>query len=100
MQRSLLIDLATAFAELDRFLFHRLARIHTFFETSSVITDILGDLHRAELGTTHRAEVGDLRTFSGQGSVVILASTLWIETQIELILPAELKARFRECVIA
>ena len=40
----------------------------------------------------------DLRVLRGKRRVVVLARGLGIERQVELILPAELEARFRERV--
>jgi hypothetical protein len=35
-----------------------------------------------------------------QGGIVELTSPVWVKAQIELIFPAELESRFRECIVA
>src|SRR5579864_5124536 len=40
------------------------------------------------------------RAIMGQSFIVELTSSVWIKTQIELIFPTKLEARFRECIIA
>src|SRR5947208_17151463 len=39
-------------------------------------------------------------TFLGQGLIVEFAGSDWIQAEIELIFPSELKAGFAECIIA
>ena len=48
----------------------------------------------------HGAEVRGLRAFLRQGLVVEFAGGLGIEREVELILPAELEARFADGVVA
>src|SRR5262249_16785552 len=57
-----------------------------------VLADLLGDLHRAEVGTAHGAEVGELGALLGEGLVVIGARRVGVEREVELVLPAELEA--------
>jgi hypothetical protein len=59
-----------------------------------VIAHFLGNLHRAEMRAAHRAEMRDLGRFLGQGFIVILAGAFRVETEVKLIFPAELEARF------
>ena len=56
----------------------------------------LRDLHRAELGAAHRAKVRHFGGVLGQRFVVVLLGGFRVESQIELVLPAEIKARFEE----
>src|SRR4051812_1010349 len=69
-------------------------------EACRIVAHVLRDLHRAELRTAHRAEVRDLVRFFRQRLVVVLARGVRIETQVELVLPAEVEARTRECIVA
>src|SRR5262245_33804686 len=55
------VDLPAGLPELLRLLRHPLLHL------GGVVADLLGDLHRAELGPAHRAEVGHLRSLGGQG---------------------------------
>src|SRR6266513_4482741 len=51
------------------------------------------------MGAAHRAEMRELRAFLGQRLVVELLCLVWVEAEIELVLPAEFETRFRECVV-
>src|SRR6516164_6782537 len=89
-----LLDLVKLGAGLDEFLgllSHPALRI---------VADLLGDLHRAELGPTHRAEMRELGALGRQGLVVELLGRLRVERQVELVAPAELEARPRQRVVA
>jgi regulator of sigma E protease len=78
------VDLAAAFQEFDRLLFHPLR---------SFGAHLLRQLHAAELRSAHRAEVRDLGAVGWQRFVVIRARGHGIHRQVELIFPAELEAR-------
>src|SRR5436190_1935227 len=64
------------------------------------LADLLGDLHRAELGAAHGAEVGTLGGRGRERLVVEVLGGVGIERQVELVLPAELEARLAEGVVA
>ena len=64
------------------------------------VADVLRDAHRAELRPAHRAEVRGLGGFGGQGFVVEFARGVGIQRQRELVVPAKLEARLRQCVVA
>src|SRR5512134_597061 len=85
------VDLSALLYELDGFFFQSLL---------DVVTHVLRDLHRAEVRPAHRAKVRRLGAFLGQGFVVELPRGVGIEPKVELVLPAELEARFRERVVA
>src|SRR5262249_40615527 len=95
------VDLPAPLAELLRLLPHPhlqgLFLLHSLLR--GVLADFLGDLHRAEVGTTHGAEMGHLGAFLGEGLVVVLAGGVRIEGEIELVLPAELEAGLGEGVV-
>src|SRR6185436_12309582 len=80
------IELPSFLDELLRFLAHGVA-------------DLLGDLHRAEVRTAHRAEVRRLRPLGRERGIVELLRGLRIESEVELVLPAELEARLRHGVV-
>ena len=90
LRRARDVKLATCLLELLRLRGHALGHL----------ANLLGDLHRAELGAAHRAEVGDLRAIGRQRLVVILERRIRIERQVELILPPELEARLAERIVA
>ncbi len=69
-------------------------------EFRRVIAHILSDLHGAELGPAHGAEVGHLAGLLRQGLVVVGASGVGVEGQIELILPAKLESSLGHGVVA
>ena len=49
--------------------------------------------------TTHRTEMCDLGRVLGQGLVVVLAGLFGIQTQVELVFPAEFETRLGEGVV-
>lgn len=67
---------------------------------SRVVAHILGDFHRTEVRAAHRAEVRQFVGVLGQGLVVELLGFLRIQTEMELVVPAELEARLAQGVIA
>ena len=64
------------------------------------VAHVLADLHRAEVRPAHGAEVGLLGGMLGQRFVVELACLVGVEAEVELVFPAELEARLRQCVVA
>src|SRR5213593_4652230 len=96
------VDLAAALPELLRFLLEPLHERRGLLGDAvrgGVVAHVLRDLHRAEVRAAHRAEVGELGPLGGQGLVVELARGVGVEGEVELVLPAELEARLRECVV-
>src|SRR5439155_23051627 len=86
-----LVDLGALVEQLLRLLGHAALR---------VVTDLLGDLHRAELGAAHRAEMRQLGAVGRQGLVVELLGRLGVEREVELVAPAEFEACPRQRVVA
>lgn len=66
---------------------------------SRVVAHILGDFHRTEVRAAHRAEVRQFVRVLGQGFVVELLGFLRIQTEMELVIPAELEAGLTQCVV-
>src|SRR5262249_26832082 len=91
------VELAALAHELDRLFLHPLLQrgLRVDAELARVVAHVLGDLHRTEVRPAHRAEVRQLRALLGQRLVVELARLVGIETEVELILPAELEPRLR-----
>src|SRR3989442_11810707 len=88
------VDLSAALPELFRLLPKPLrdrGRLLRDAVLGGVVADVLGDLHRAEVGAAHGAEVRDLRALGRQRLVVELARRLGIEREVELVLPPELE---------
>jgi len=65
-----------------------------------VFADVFGDLHRAKVRAAHGAEVRGLCAFLRQGFIVEFARGDGVEAEVELIFPAEFKARFAQRVVA
>src|SRR5438093_1649605 len=96
------VDLASGRPELGGLLLESLdhgRRLLADTTLRRVLADLLRDLHRAELRPAHRAEVGELGALGRQRLVVELARGLWIEREVELVLPAKLEARLAERVV-
>src|SRR5437588_3540170 len=85
------VELAALFHELDGLLLHSLL---------DVVAHVLRDLHRAEVRPAHRAEVRDLGAFLRQRLVVELPGGVRVEAEVELVGPAEFKARLGQRVVA
>ena len=80
-------------AGLVEFLAHVGQPFLLFRKTRSMVTDILRDFHGAELRSAHGAEMGRLVRILRKRLVVIRAGRFGIERQVELVFPAEFKAR-------
>src|SRR5690348_14733379 len=74
-------------------------RNRPLFLQSGEFPDLLGDLHRAELGSAHRAEVRGLGALGGKGLVVECLGGVGVEAEVELVAPAELEAGAAQCVV-
>src|SRR5512135_1629621 len=96
------VDLRALLHELDGFRFHAFREGVAFVQAllCRVVAHVLRDLHRAEVGAAHRAEVGELGAVLRQGLVVELAGLVGIESEVELVFPAELEARLGQRVVA
>src|SRR4030095_407007 len=92
----LLINLCSFVDELLRLLLHAAPQRFLFGQAllGRVFPDIFRDLHTAEMGAAHGAEMRTLRAFARQRLIVEFPRGDRIETEIELILPAKLEARF------
>ena len=77
--------------------FHVIASVAVFF---GVFSDVGSDLHGAEGGAAHGAEVGRFGAFGRECFVVEVDGTGRVETESELVAPAEFEASFRDGVIA
>jgi len=99
---SLFVDLASGLTEFNGFLLHALLKSLRFRQllAGGVVADFLGDLHRAEVGTTHTTKVSEFRSLLRQRFVVEFLRLLRIEAEVELIAPAELEARLAKRVVA
>src|SRR6267154_3438062 len=89
-----LVNLRALLHELDRLRFHALLqRLDIRYPLlRRIFTDVLGDLHRAEVRAAHRAEMRDFGGILRQGFVVEFARLVRIETEVELVVPAEFEA--------
>jgi len=96
------VNLRAFFHELFRLLFHPLFQRLFLGDAlfGSVFADVLGDLHRAEMRAAHGAEVRGLGAVLRQGFVVELARGHGVEGEVELIFPAEFKARLGDGIVA
>src|SRR5262245_59136808 len=83
-------------AELGGLLRHPLRHFVVIDDAGCAGSELLRQLHRAELRAAHRAEMRYLGAVGGQRLVVEGARGDGIEREVELILPAELEARLRE----
>src|SRR5262249_42850845 len=94
------VHFGAALAELARFVRHALCQRVVFGDAVflRVIAHVLRDLHRAEMRAAHRAEMRELVRILRQRLVVEFLRLFRIEAEVELILPAEFKARFRQRV--
>src|SRR5262245_12341038 len=79
LQLLLDINIRAAFQKLDALLVHSF--LHFF-----------RDFHRAKLRTTHAAEMRKLRAVLWKRFVVKVLGCGWIETEVELIFPAEFES--------
>src|SRR6266849_6871236 len=88
------IDLRALLHELHRLHFHPLRERLRFRDAvlRGEVAHVLRDLHRAEVRPAHRAEVRELRAFLRERLVVELARLVGIESEVELVFPAELEA--------
>ena len=77
--------------------FHVVAGVAVFF---GVFADVLRDLHGAEGGAAHRAEVSRLCAFGGEGFVVEVDRSCGVESEGELVAPAEFEAGLGYGVVA
>src|SRR5439155_26128417 len=93
MACSLKIEIGSSFPELLRLFPHADLDGLLFIKLllRGIITDILRDLHRAEMGATHRTEVRDLGGVVRKRRIVEGASRVRVQRKIELIFPPELK---------
>ena len=66
----------------------------------SVFADVAGDFHRAKGGTAHRAEMSGFGSLGGKGFVMEIDGAGRVESQGELVAPAELKAGLGNRVVA
>src|SRR5436305_11283569 len=63
------------------------------------LAQLLREVHATEMWATHGAEVSCLGSFGREGLVMVCLRRLRIEREVELVLPAELEARFGERVV-
>ena len=86
-----MVNLRPFLDELDGFFFHTLVQGVFFRNTQlfSILAHVLGNFHGTEMRTTHRAEVRHFHALLGQGFIVEFTRSVWVQTQIELIIPAE-----------
>src|SRR5574343_94481 len=98
---NLAVNLRPRLDEFDGLGFHALLQRRCLVDAllRREFTHILRDLHRAEMRPAHRAEVGDLGRFLGQRFVVEFTRLVRVETEVELVVPAELKARLGQRVV-
>src|SRR5690606_27716223 len=85
-QSDLLVQLRTALTEfrgvrVQPVIQRQVHRIGT--RGSGVVADLLGDLHRSDVGASHVAEVRDLVVFLGQGLVMEGPGVVRIQAQID-----------------
>src|SRR5690606_29668469 len=102
-QSDLLVQLRTALTEFGGLGLHPLLQrqIHRLYTLGRrVVADLLGDLHRAELGATHGAEVRDLGRLLGQRLIMEGTGGIRNQTQIELGIPADPETRLAQYAIA
>src|SRR5207253_10409730 len=81
------VNLRARFNELHALLIHRF--LHFF-----------GDLHGAKLRPAHAAEMSELGAVLRKRFVVEIFGSRGIETEIELIVPAEFESRFAQRIVA
>src|SRR5262245_6910650 len=81
------VNLSTGLEELDAFLVHGF--LHFF-----------RDLHGTELRPAHAAEVCDLGSVLRKSFIVEVLGSSGIETEIELILPAEFETGLAESIVS
>jgi hypothetical protein len=67
---------------------------------TGVFAHVFGDFHAAEMRAAHGAEMRGLGAFLRQGFVVEFARGLGVEREVELVFPAEFKARLAQGVVA
>jgi hypothetical protein len=96
------INFTALIRKLTAFFFHPLFQRFFLGEAlfGGVFADVFGDLHRAEVRAAHGAEVRGLRAFLRQRLVVGFARGDGVEAEVELIFPAEFKARLAQRVVA
>ena len=96
-----MIDFSACSNEFLGLLFHANTERGLFVELflCRILADVLSDLHGTEVWATHGTEVRQLRAFLRQSFVVVFARDFRVEREIELIVPAEFKTRFRESVV-
>ena len=70
------------------------------FLLRSKLSDILSYLHGTKMWPTHRTEMGRFRSLLRERLIMKFPSSFRIQRQVELILPSEFKARFRDRVVA
>src|SRR6476659_10378356 len=92
----LAVDLGALLHEFLRFLLHAALERLSLGESllRRILAHVLRDLHRAEMRPTHRTEMRKLRTFLWQRLIMKFSSLVGIKTEIELVIPAKLEARF------
>src|SRR5204863_3817097 len=64
-----------------------------------LLIDRAGVVHGAELRPAHRAELGALEVLGGERLVVVLASAIGVERELELLVPVEAVARAGQRVV-
>src|SRR5437762_2448246 len=65
-----------------------------------VLANVFSDSHRAKMGPTHTAEVCSLRAFLRKRLIMKFPGCVWIQSQVKLVLPTELKPGFRNGIVA
>ena len=81
---------------------------HSFFQRlffrdslfRRILPHVLRNLHAAKVRAAHGTEVSRLRSFLRQGFIMEFSGRHRVKRQIELIFPAEFKARLAQCVVA
>src|SRR5215813_1897205 len=96
-QSSLRINLGSGLLKLLRLLFQPALKRNNLVHVvrSSIIPDLLRDLHGTKMRAAHRTKVRELRAFLRQGLVVILLSKIRVEREVELVFPSKLEASLR-----
>src|SRR6185503_9685352 len=92
----LAVNLRALLDELFAFFFH--AFLERFFFRHAllggVFADVFGDFHGAEMRAAHGAEMRGLGAVLRERLIVEFARGHRVEAEVELIFPAEFKARF------
>ena len=96
------VNLRALFHELLRLFFHPLLQRSFLGDAlfGGVFADVFGDFHRAEVRAAHGAKVRGLGAVLRQRLVVEFARGHGVEREVELIFPAEFKARLGDGVVA